>query len=275
MKNLPVAVQVYSVRDVAEVDFKGTMQKIKDMGYDAVELAGLYDLSAKEVKAILDEVGILAISAHVPLQELMEDMKGSVADYLTIGVKYIAVPYLPEEQRPGTDKFEEVVQFVDTLGAYCMQQGIQLLYHNHDFEFVKMPDGRYALDYLYETIAPEHLMTEIDTCWVKVAGEDPAKYVQKYTGRAPVVHLKDYYLEGQRPDRLYALIGIDEDEQQEAQSTFELRPVGYGMQDMPTLLAACIKAGASYVVVEQDETIGRTSLEAIKLSRDYLKELGW
>ena len=70
MKTLPVAVQVYSVRDDAERDFKGTMQKIKDMGYDGVELAGLYGMKPAEVKAILEEVGLVPLSAHVPFQEL-------------------------------------------------------------------------------------------------------------------------------------------------------------------------------------------------------------
>ena len=64
MKTLPVAVQVYSVRDDAERDFKGTMQKIKDMGYDGVELAGLYGMKPAEVKAILEEVGLVPLSAR-------------------------------------------------------------------------------------------------------------------------------------------------------------------------------------------------------------------
>ena len=68
MKTLPVAVQVYSVRDDAARDFKGTMQKLKDMGYEGVELAGLYDMKPAEVKAILEEVGLVPLSAHVPFQ---------------------------------------------------------------------------------------------------------------------------------------------------------------------------------------------------------------
>lgn len=84
MKTLPVAVQVYSVRDDAERDFKGTMQKIKDMGYDGVELAGLYGIKPAEVKAILEEVGLVPLSAHVPFQELEADIEGTVAQYKEI-----------------------------------------------------------------------------------------------------------------------------------------------------------------------------------------------
>ena len=105
MKTLPVAVQVYSVRDDAERDFKGTMQKIKDMGYDGVELAGLYGMKPAEVKAILEEVGLVPLSAHVPFQELEADIEGTVAQYKEIGMQYIAIPYLMEEDSPGTEKF--------------------------------------------------------------------------------------------------------------------------------------------------------------------------
>ena len=116
-------------------------------------------------------------------------------------------------------------------------------------------------------------MTEIDTCWANVGGVDPAKYILKYTDRAPIVHLKD--LSGVPAGRLYALIGLDEDKEVEA-STFELRPVGYGRQDMPNILDASVKAGAKWVVVEQDNpSMGKTPLECAEMSRNYLKTLGW
>ena len=83
LSKLPIAVQVYSVRDDAAADFKGTLQKLKDMGYDGVELAGLYGMTAAEVRAALDEVGIPAISAHVPYAELVADPEGTIAAYVS------------------------------------------------------------------------------------------------------------------------------------------------------------------------------------------------
>ena len=110
MKTLPVAVQVYSVRDDAEKDFRGTMQKIKALGYEGVELAGLYGLEPAEIKAAIADAGLVALSAHVPFQELVADMDGTIAKYVEIGVQYIAIPYLMEEDRPGTPKFEDNVK---------------------------------------------------------------------------------------------------------------------------------------------------------------------
>ncbi len=275
MKTLPVALQVYSVRDFAEKDFKGTMQAVKDMGYQGVELAGLYDLTKEEVKSILDEVGLVCVSAHVPLVEMMADIEAVLDTYTYLGCKYIAIPYIDEDKRPNTPGFEPALKEFDRIGAACRARGVTLLYHNHDFEYVKVANGQFGLDYMYSTISPDHLQTELDLCWVKVAGQSPVEYLKKYAGRAPVVHLKDYFKEGE-VGKMYELIGIDsEEEEVKPEGHFEFRPIGCGMQYFPPILETCVEIGAEWVVVEQDESVARTSMEAIEISRKYLKGLGW
>ncbi|MGI6333354.1 MAG: sugar phosphate isomerase/epimerase family protein [Saccharofermentanales bacterium] len=273
MKKLPVAVQVYSVRDEAEADFAGTMRQLKDMGYDGVELAGLYSYSKEEIKEILSDVGLPAISAHVPFAEMREDIGKVIDTYKYLGCRYVVVPYLMEGQRPGDDAYEAVRADIARFGDAFAAAGLQLLYHNHDFEFKVMPNGQFALDELYAGTTPTQLQAEPDTCWIKVAGQDPAAYVLKYTGRVPIVHLKDFHLEGSG-GKLYDLIGI-ESQETEASGSFEFRPLGLGQQDIPSILDASLKAGAAWVVVEQDESVGRSRMEAVEISRKYLKSLGW
>jgi sugar phosphate isomerase/epimerase len=273
MKTLPVAVQIYSVRDEAAADFRGTMQKLKTMGYDGVELAGLYSYTREEIKKVLDEVGIPAISAHVPFFEMRADIQKVIETYQYLGCKYIVVPYLMEGERPGDPAYDAVRADIARFGDACAAHGLMLLYHNHDFEFKVMPNGNFALDELYSSTTPSQLQAEPDPCWIKVAGQDPAAYVRKYAGRVPVVHLKDYYKEG-AGGKLYDLIGI-ETQETKAAGYFEFRPLGLGLQDIPPILAASVDAGASWVVVEQDETVGRSRLEAVEISRNYLKNLGW
>lgn len=272
---LPVAVQVYSVRDSAEANLADTLRKIKDMGYDGVEFAGLYGYSPEYVKGLIDGIGLIPVSAHIPLDEMIADPEGTFAAYQTIGLKYAAVPYVTPERRPGAEKFEETIETIAKLGEIAKKYGITLLYHNHDFEFTKV-DGEYGLDILYSRVPREFLETELDTCWVNVGGEVPAEYIAKYSGRTPVVHLKDFYMSGKLPKHLYALIGIEEEEKEDEPSTFEFRPVGHGMQDMPAILAASEASGAKYVVVEQDEpSMGLSRMDSIKASREYLKSIGW
>lgn len=272
---LPVALQLYSVRDDASKDLAATLRAVKEMGYDGVEFAGMYGHSAEYIRGLLDGIGLVAVSAHVPYLDMLKDPKGVLSQYVEIGCKFVAIPYLNPEYRPGQPEFANVIENAKMLGRVAKELGMTLLYHNHDFEFVKL-DGEYALDILYKEVPAELLETEIDTCWVNVGGEDPSAYVRKYTGRAPVVHLKDFHISGKLPKHMYALIGIDEDKEEEEESTFEFRPVGYGMQNIPSILEASVDAGASWVVVEQDSpSMGKTPIESAKLSRDYLKSLGW
>lgn len=270
-KTLPVGLQVYSVRDFASKDLMGTMKKLKEIGYDYVEPAGLYGKTAKEYRAVLDACGLQAICAHVPYAEMVEDIDKVIKDYTTLGCKYIAVPYLGDDDRPKAKNFDQVLENIRNIGKKCAENGITLLYHNHDFEFVKMDDGRYGLDYMYETVDASVLQTELDCCWVNVAGEDPAAYIRKYANRCPIVHLKDFT--GSKSANMYNLIGLKETAK--TTSTFAFRPVGYGKQDIPSIITAAIESGAKYLVVEQDNPGEQTSLEAVKMSRDYLRSLGF
>ncbi len=268
---LPIAIQLYSVRDDMEKDFEGTVKKIKELGYEGVEFAGLFGKSGSEVKKLCDELELVPVSAHVPYYDMLENPEEVLKDYQDLGCKYVVVPYLTEECRPGTDGWASTVEGIRKIGEAAKKMGIQLLYHNHDFEFLKI-DGKYALDILYDTVPADLLKTEIDTCWVNVGGEEPAAYVEKYTGRAPIVHLKDFSgSKGNGP--LYKLIGIEE-ETAETESTFEFRPVGSGVQDWKKIIASAEKAGAEWVIVEQDDpSMGKTPMECAAMSIAYLKTL--
>ncbi len=266
-----VAVQLYSIRGEVAGDMRASLEKVKAMGYDGVEFAGLGNYSAEEIKTMCEEIGLIPISAHVPFATMRKNPEATLADYAKIGCKYVAVPYLVPEDRPGAEGWEKTIEDVAQIGKIAKTMGMQLLYHNHDFEFIKL-DGKYALDILYDEVSAEHLQTELDVCWVSVGGEEPAAYIRKYTGRAPVVHLKDYY--GEKSENMYELIGI-KSEAPKRPSNFEFRPVGSGIQNFPSILEAAKDAGAEWVVVEQDNpSMGLSSMECIEKSREYLRSIG-
>ena len=266
---LPIAYQVYSARDEAQKDLDGVLSKIKAIGYDGVEFAGFYGHSADDVKAMLQKHGLTAVSSHVAVSLIQADMFGVISYHQKIGCGYIAIPFLGESDRPGAPGFAAILKLIAKFGELCKHAGIQLLYHNHDFEFVQV-SGQYGLDFLYDAFPAELLKTEIDTCWVKYAGVDPAGYVRKYAGRCPVVHLKDYVgrKDGKTP---YGLIGTDKAADEGA--AFSFKPVGMGCQDIPAIVKAAVESGAKWLVVEQDLSPERPPLEAAKLSLDYLKSI--
>jgi sugar phosphate isomerase/epimerase len=273
MNKLSVALQLYTVRDAAEKDPEGVIRQVSEMGYDGVELAGFYGLTPEDMRRQLGLVGLTAISAHVSVRELGADPENTIARYKAVGCEYIAIPSLPPDMRPGAANYQRTLTLINRIGALCKENGMVLLYHNHEFEFARMPEGGFMLDSLYDNVPADVLQTQLDTCWVRVAGQDPVAYIKKYAGRCPLVHLKDYYKEGETAN-MYELIGEKPAAPAGRGGAFEFRPVGMGVQDFPAILQASLEAGASWVVVEQDESVGRTSLEAARLSRAYLREQG-
>ena len=254
MKKLTLGLQLYSVRDFLEKDFMGTLERVKEMGYNAVEFAGgFYGHTAKEVKAKCDELGLLPISAHADRKDLLKEE--TVAAYAGLGCKFVVLSWSDwRTEFVGSDGYEDYKRDITKISAECRKYGIRLLYHNHDFEFVKL-DGEYKLDIFYKDLPAEVLQTELDTCWISVGGEDPEKYLCKYAGRAPLVHLKDF-------------VGEDGAE------PFDFRPLGYGSQNVMALIKAATDAGAEGIIIEQDRpSMGKTSLECAQMSIEYIKSL--
>lgn len=270
--SLPIALQLYTVRDDAANDFYGTLKKVKEMGYEGVEFAGLHGADPADVKRWCEELDLAPISAHVPFIDLLKNPIDILSTYADIGCKYVVFPYFMPEHRPSHPNFPYVIEYLTTISKAAKALGIQMLYHNHDFEF-QTYKGQIALDVLYSKVPADLLQTEIDTCWASVGGVDPAEYVKKYTGRSPIVHLKDYF--GERADDMYELIGIDGTRKQRP-ANFELRPIGSGIQNIPSILNAATAAGSEWVVVEQDfPSMDLTPMECAKKSIDYIKTINW
>jgi sugar phosphate isomerase/epimerase len=273
-KMLPVMLQLYNVRDDLSKDFDGTLQKVAEAGYKYVELAlaQFYKKSVSEFKAALDKAGLTAVSAHVPFRNMTENPDEAIDYHLEIGCKFIVIPFLSNEDRSTGPNYEAVKKEIARLGEIVNKKGAVLLYHNHEFEFEDYK-GKYALDDLYDSVPSNLLQTEIDVCWAKVGGVVPAEYILKYSGRAPIVHLKDFDpSDGGKIKADYDLIG--EAKKARAEGAFPFRAVGQGIQDIPGIVKAAEAAGSKWFVVEQDlPSPGKTALECAKDSLDYLNGL--
>ncbi len=183
---MKVALQLYSLRDVINHDnFFEVLKQVKEMGYDGVEFAGLYDHDPKEIKKHLDEIGLEGICSHVGYPLLTEDIDREIEIAKTLGQKYIVCPGTNPETKEGW--VETAAQF-EEMSKKCEAAGLKFGYHNHAHEFKKF-DGEYALDILYAN-AP-NIICEIDTYWVKKGNEDPISYTKKYADRMYIIHAKD------------------------------------------------------------------------------------
>jgi sugar phosphate isomerase/epimerase len=169
---------------------------------------------------------------------------------------------------PGGELYEETAKTITEAGKKLREHGITLAYHNHTDEFEKH-DGKLKFDLLMDRVGPENLVAEIDTGWTLVGGIDPAEFVLKYSGRVPLVHIKDVYFESSE-ESIFKL----PDEEKKERHNFEFRPVCEGLLDVPSIVAAAEKAGAFCIVFEQDApSMGMTAMECAVRSMSNFKKL--
>jgi sugar phosphate isomerase/epimerase len=247
MSQIPVAVQMYTLREETEKDFAATLKKVAELGYDGVEFAGYGGLSPKDVKTLLVELGLQAVSSHVPLVELESNLEQVIEDQKILGCKYIVCPYLMIERR-NEDDYYALISLLDQVGERCRHEGLTLLYHNHDFELNRLSDGRTALDTIFEDTNPDNVKTELDVYWLTKAGENPVEWINRYKNRSPLVHLKDMTCDS---EQFFAELGT-------------------GGVDIEAILNLGEAAGVKWWVVEQDVS-RKTPLESIEISLNYLK----
>jgi sugar phosphate isomerase/epimerase len=240
---------LFTVREALGADYAGTLEKVKESGYDMVQLTGRLPYEAPEMKNVLDDIGLGVAGIHVGGDKLENDLNRWIDYALTVGTSDLVWPAVPKSRRQSKDDWLKLAGIMDDLGRRCRAQGTRLSYHNHSFEFERF-DGEYALDILYANSSPENLFAEIDTYWVRHGGEDPVDYITRYTGRQSILHLKD----------------MADDEQR------SFAEVGSGILNWPAIHEAACVAGVELYAVEQDRCQGDPLVSA-KASRDFLREL--
>ena len=245
MTKILVGLQMYTLRDLCAKNFLGTLEKVAEIGYSGVELAGLYSVEPPRVRETLDSLGLKCIGTH---------MGGSSIEQIAevnhqLGSSYVWGPCLPKGRLPeNREECIEMAQFANENGRKLKDEGIQLVYHNHSKEFEKI-DGRYIMDWLLEETDPRYVQAEIDVMWGQYAGLDPASYILKYPGRVPLVHVKD----------------MDENK--------EFTEVGRGVLDFDSIFDACEKVGSKWYIVEQD-ICRLPPLESVRRSYQFFVERG-
>lgn len=247
------ALQLYTVRDPAKKDLKGTLKRAREIGFEYVQWSGMPDLPGPEIRAALDEAGLRAIAGHADVAAFEKDFAKELLFWKTIGVSDLAPGGMPNDCRDSLAAWKRGAERLDKLGAALGKAGIRYSYHNHNMEFEKFPgDDRCKIDILMALTKPENLRWEMDVAWVHEGGYDPAVCLRKYKGRCPVIHIKD----------------VAKD-QPEGKHVFT--ELGRGVLDMPELLKAGKEAGVEWYIYEQDTCPG-DPLDSAKISYDWLKE---
>lgn len=249
-----ISIQLYSVREDIQRDFKGTIAKVAEAGYKGVEAANyndgkFYGLTPEEFKNEIEAVGMEVISSHTgrPLEEKIADTNWdevwawwdtAIDAHKRADMKYIVAPSMPT---PATlSDLKEYCDYYNQIGEKCNAAGMKFGYHNHAFEYEEI-DGEIMYDYMLENTDPDKVFFEMDVYWTTQGGYNPIDYFNKYPNRFKLLHIKDE-----------KELGGDD-----------------SVMDMDNLFQNIDKSGVEHIIVEV-EHYNFEPLESIKMSIDYL-----
>jgi sugar phosphate isomerase/epimerase len=241
---IPVGVELYSVRDQCRKDLPGTLAAVAKIGYKGVEFAGYWGRSAKELRKMLDENGIVACGTHTPYESVLEDkLKETIEFNHTIGNKFLIVPSMSAGSK---QEWLDKAKLFNELADKVKPEGMAVGYHAHAHDFKKF-DGETAWDIFFGNTKPEVIM-QLDTSNCADAGADPVEVLKKYPGRVRTIHIKAH------GGGAEAVIGEDKINWKE-------------------VFAFCEGPGKTDWYVLEHET-SRDPLDAVKRSYEALRKLG-
>ena len=248
-----IGAQLYTVRDFIKTakSYDETLGKLAAMGYNTVQVSAIGDIGMANIRRIADKHNMSIIVTHTSPDKILDDTDLVIEDHKVLGAKYIGIGSMPMRYRSDIAGIKKFISDYTPAANKIAAAGMQLTYHNHDFEFERF-DKKLMMDYLAEGFPPDKLAFVIDTFWVQAGGVDVAAYMESLAGRVDVVHFKDY--------------AIVERER-------KMAPVMEGNLNWPAIVAACKKAGVKWAFVEQDNCNGMDPFECMKISFDNLKGL--
>jgi len=271
-----IGLQLYTVRKAMKKDFEGTIAKVAATGYQEVEFAGIfarkagyYKNSPKQVRAILDKNGLVSPSCHAGYDVVEKKWPQALDAARTVGHSYIVCPWIDEKQRKEPDGWKRAADLFNRAGEASQKAGIQFGYHNHSFEFdpAESLGGKLPYDFFLAELDPKNVIMEMDLCWISVAGKDPLAYFEKYPGRFPLVHVKDWVKDAASSSAYRGAMG------QSVKFGGRMADVGQGSVDWKRIFAHAGKAGIKHYFVENDDP--KSAFDDIKISYDYLNKLNF
>lgn len=242
-KKIPVALQLWSVREDTARDFAATVGAVARMGYAGVEIAGFGNLDARGAKAALDAAGLKVAGIHAGIGQLRADLNRCVDEALLLGTRHVICPYWPHEHYHSAAACTRIGEELGMIGATFRAHGLQFAFHNHAFEMREI-EGRRAFDWILDAASPRDLGCQADVYWVKVGGKDPAEFIREQGRRIRTVHLKDE------------------------------KEIGTGPVNFTEVFAALDSIGAVEWYVVEVEQYNHAPIESVRLSLEQLKKMG-
>jgi sugar phosphate isomerase/epimerase len=265
--------QLYSVRDEMKKDPVGTLKQLAAMGYKQVEHANyverkFYGHSAKDFKKVLDDLGLKMPSGHTVMgkphwddakKDFTDLWKFTVEDAAVVGQEYVISPWLDETLRKTADDLKRYMDIFNKSGELCKKSGMKFGYHNHDFEFSVMLDGKSVYDIMLQNTDPDLVIQQLDIGNLYNGGAKAIDIVRQYPGRFQSMHVKD------------EIKSSGNDQNHEYESTV----LGKGIVNVKEVIDLGKKSGGTkHFIIEQEAYQGKTPMDSVKEDLEVMKRWG-
>jgi sugar phosphate isomerase/epimerase len=245
---MEIGAQLFTVRDFCTnlEDFENTLTRIADIGYKNVQVSGTCEYDAEWLSEKLRKNGLKCVLTHISPDKLKADPKKVCEEHTIFGCDYVGLGSYNFAENTKDDFYSE---FSDVALAIS-ENGKYFMYHNHDGEFIKI-GGKPVLEHIAELFPSDSLGFTLDTFWIQAGGGDPGYWIEKFSGRVPCIHLKDFAY-GRK-----------------------MAVVGEGNINFDRVFEKAQAAGTKYMLVEQDDCNGENPFDCLKRSYEYLKSAGF
>ncbi len=253
MMDKRIGAQYFTIRDFCKTleDFEKSCEKVSRIGYKTVQLSGIGNFCAEDVKRILDKYDLFPVCTHRPWENYVNDIDSEIRFHKTIGCPIAGIGSMPGFNAE-KNTVKDFIEKANVITEKLSENGLIFAYHNHAFEFQKT-DGKYVIDILTDGIKNDSFKYIIDAYWVSYAGINAAEFIRKYKGKIACVHFKDLKMKGN--DSVFA-------------------PVGEGNLNWDDIINACNESGVQYALVEQD-ICEKDPFECLEDSYKFLSEKGF
>ena len=248
-----VAAQLYTLRDYLKTpaDIADSLKKVRQLGYQAVQLSGMGPIEETELNRILAGEGLVCCATHEDSNQILNETPRVIERLQKLNCRFTAYPYPAGINFTTLPSVLAFAAKLDAAGRLMRKAGQVLTYHNHATELTSV-EGKTALEWIYEKTRRQNLQGEIDTFWIQNGGGNSVAWCKRLKRRLPLIHLKDYTVIDNKPS---------------------FAPVGHGNLDMPGIVKAAEAAGCEWFIVEQDNCYGADPFEALGKSFRYLETL--
>ena len=268
MVDYKLGVGTFILRERAQRELFVIFDQLHEIGYDGLELLGLFGRTPADIRKKLDSLPMTAIGDHVSVFDFESNADMVIGSHREIGCKYLTLSCPSDLANGSENEIESLIRRVGHAARLCRNAGITPLYHNHGFD---MMGERPFTARVMDACADDGLCLEPDVGWMTFAGCDPVDYLERYRDRCPVIHLKDIYADDvTKIGPASSLTGIEGDPQN---AGFAFRPTGYGIVNFPRIIRYAIACNPDWLMVDHDLAYARDSIADLKLSHDYVRAL--